>query len=127
MVQKLEEEVVTMLAAIPTHLDEQNHSRIKKMTKTYRTKVEYESGLIRGKLQQAISSNASMQKRIRQLEAELKAVKEDVSLKEALALMEASNKEQLTQLSQSLTQDDMFEEKDDSDNVKQEEERNDVD
>ena len=107
-----------MLAAIPTHLDENNHQRIKKMAKTYRLKVEEESTLIRGKMQHALSAINTMQKRIRQLEAELRK-KDELSLTEALTIMQASSKEELTQLSDSLTQQDMFEETA-ADNTKEE-------
>ena len=104
-----------MLAAIPTHLDENNHIRVKKMSKLYRTKVESESAMIRSKLQQALSSVSSMQRRIRQLENQLKD-KDNVTIKQAMTLVGATNEDELTQL----TQDDMFEENDENKVVKNE-------
>jgi regulator of replication initiation timing len=91
--------MVTMLAAIPTHLDESNSQRVKRMAKVQRSKCEREMAQVKGKLHLALNGIKDMQAQIGKLKQ-----KQADTITEGQALSMVT-KDDLTALSQSLTQE----------------------
>ena len=102
---KTEDDLVTMLAAVPTHLDEGNTAKVKKMAKVHRDRLEKEAAFSRAKLHAALKGISAMQKEIGHLKFQLKQKEKDIDFSQAISMI---GEDSMASLSASLSQEDMF-------------------